>query len=444
MGITIGRFGRSPAGAGLELDVESFRHNGDTITVSGDLMPAAGDADGINTMRAMRAQLMGYMSDGGDGEAFVPVVWADDPHYDGIYRLVAADVSATDVTLASGRANWSATLQRVVHSSAPWSEYRTSRVLMVNAHGYVPITNITSANATVPGSATEIQDDGGAVSVSSTLVAGADGNERRLIASFFSVSDTVIRSNYRARITPADWYVGAATVEGQWGSNWYPIVGRQSPPELSSVRIRNGLMRVTPVAAGLTCEWWVGGAWVSSLTARMWLDDGVLENSDHYSILRNVSILRNSPEMVTVRCTYSTTAFPLFFINVDVSVRRGSRTATVVLAGGRGTSFSSPTANARFDFGSTTASTQVATVTAGVIRKTTNDGSGNRPVIMCAESNTQNLGDGALTTNSTIPAARFGIGLEVPGGTATAGNRAIDLAGDFFGQLAQRLTVVGR
>jgi hypothetical protein len=435
VGITIGRFGRSPAGAGLEVDVQSFRHQGDTLTVSGDLMPAAGDSDGINTMRAMRAQLAGYVSDGGDGEAFVPVVWADDPHYDGIYRLTSADITATDVTLAAGRANWSATLQRVVHSSAPWAEYRTSLVLMSNAHSYVPITNINPAQASVPGSVTEIRTDTAAIVTGTGLVAGFDGDERRIRPGWLGTGETVRRSNYRVRVTPADWYVGAATVEGQWGSNWYPLVSRQAPPEIAdNIRIRNGLMRVTPVAAGLTCEWWADGAWESSATFRLW------ENGNQFTTLRNVSILRNSPEMVTLRCTYSTAAAPTFIYDVDVTIRRGSRTAPVVVSGGLGVSLTA----ARIDFGSTTASTAVTSVTAGVIRKTTNDASGNRPVIMCAEANTQDLVNGTLVTSGTVAAARFAIGLEVPGGTATAGERAIDLAGDFFGALAQRLTVVGR
>lgn len=436
MGITIGRFGRSPAGAGLELDVESFRHNGDTLTVSGDLMPAAGDADGINTMRAMRAQLMGYMSDGGDGEAFVPVVWADDPHYDGIYRLIAADVTATDVTLASGRANWSATLQRSVHSSAPWSEYRTSLVLMSNAHSYVPITNIGNAQTSVPGSVTEIRTDTAFITTTAGLIAGADGNELRVRPGFSGTGATVTRSNYRARVTPADWYVGATTVDGRWGgSTWYPIVSRQAPPEIgNNIRIRNGLMRVTPVAAGLTCEWWADGAWESSITARLW------ENGNQFETLRNVSILRNSPELVTVRCTYSVAAFPLSIYDVDVTLRRGSRTATVVISGGLGVSLTA----ARMDLGGTTGVTGVTGLTAAGFRRTASDGNGNRPVLLCADANTQDLTNGLLATSGFIPAARFAIGCEVPGGTATAGDRAVDIAGDFFGQLAQRLTVVGR
>jgi hypothetical protein len=435
VGITIGRFGRSPAGAGLEVDVQSFRHQGDVLTVSGDLMPAAGDGDGINTMRAMRSQLAGYVSDGGDGEAFVPVVWADDPHYDGIYRLISADITATDVTLAAGRANWSATLQRVVHSAAPWAEYRTSLVLMSNAHSYVPITNIVNAQASVPGSVAEIRTDTSFIILGAALIAGVDGNELRVRPGFTGTGATVTRSNYRARITPADWYVGSTTVEGQWGSNWYPLVGRQAPPEIgNNIRIRNGLMRVTPVAAGLTCEWWADGAWESSATYRLW------ENGNQFTTLRNISILRNSPEMVTVRCTYSTAALPTFIYDVDVTIRRGSRTATVVVSGGLGISLTA----ARIDFGGTTASTAVTSVTAGVIRRTANDASGNRPVIMCAEANTQDLVNGTLITSGTVSVARFGIGLEVPGGTATSGDRALDLAADFFGALAQRLTVVGR
>jgi hypothetical protein len=435
MGITIGRFGRSPAGAGLEVDVQSFRQSGDTITVGGDLMPAAGDADPINTMRAMRAQLAGLASDGGDGEDMVPVIWADDPHYTGVYRVLNAEVTATDVTLAAGRALWQATLQRVVHSSSPWTEARTTVILLPNAHGFVPIANIVNSVSGVPGSVVELEN--GAAVPYATLVSGADGDELRL-AHGLGIADTLGFDTYRYAVPVADWYLGACTVEGQWGSNWWPVIGRQATAELGAVRIRNGQVRVTPVAAGLTVEWWGGSSWVSSFTARLSDGHAVASPAD-FTLLRNVAVVRNSPEAVTIRCSYSTTAATPNVYTVDLTIRRGTRVVTVVVSrvaplGIRG---------ARLDFGTNVASTAVTSVAAGTIRRTSNDGSGNRPILMCADANTQDLTNGRLTSG-TLFVVRFGIGCEIPGATATAPNRALDQAGSFFMPLAQRSVAVGR
>jgi hypothetical protein len=436
VGITIGRFGRSPAGAGLEVDVQSFRQSGDTITVGGDLMPAAGDADPINTMRAMRAQLAGLASDGGDGEDMVPVVWADDPHYTGVYRVLNAEVTATDVTLAAGRALWQATLQRVVHSSSPWTETRTTVILLPNAHGFVPVANLVGSVASIPGSVVEFETVGGVLY--STPASGADGNELRIGHGPGGISDTIINETYRYAGPIADWYLGACTVEGQWGSNWWPVIGRQATADLSAVRIRNGQVRVTPVAAGLTVEWWGGASWVSSFTARLSDGHAVASPAD-FTLLRNVAVLRNSPEAVTVRCSYSTTAVTPSTYKVDLTIRRGTRVVTVVVSrfgasGMRG---------ARLDFGTNLASTAVTSVTAGTIRRTANDGAGNRPVLMCADANTQDLTNGRLTSG-TLPAVRFGIGCEIPGATVTQPDRALDQAGSFFQPLAQRSVTVGR
>jgi hypothetical protein len=170
------------------------------------------------------------------------------------------------------------------------------------------------------------------------------------------------------------------------------------------------------------------------------LSDGhAVASPADFTLLRNVAVLRNSPEAVAIRCSYSTTAATPSVYNVDVTIRRGSRVATVIVSGSAGSSMF----GARLDFGTNLASTAVTSVTAGAIRRTANDGAGNRPVLMCADANTQDLTNGRLTT-SIIAVARFGIGCEIPGGTTTAPNRALDQAGSFFSPVAQRSVAIGR
>jgi hypothetical protein len=163
------------------------------------------------------------------------------------------------------------------------------------------------------------------------------------------------------------------------------------------------------------------------------------------NLVRNVAILRNSTEAVVVRISWATSSGSPRVFSIDVSLRRGSRVATVVMAPSSGVLFA-----ARIYYLSTAAFSTVASVPLAAIVKTTNDGSGNRPVLMCADTNTQDLVNGTLTTPTLVSggpwpsAVRFGVGCEIPGGTTTTGARSIDLASSFLQPIAQRLTVVGR
>ncbi len=436
MGISIGRFGLSPAGAGLEVDVSKFRQSGDIIDVGGDILPASGDADPINTMRAMRSQLMGYLGDGGDAEFGVPVIWDDDPHYSGVYRVLSATCEPTDVMLASGRVQWSAQLQRVVHGAAPWLENRATLLLVANDHSYTAISNAVDPCTSMPGSVDQYQADNGAVFAAAA--AGADGTETRIRLQWSSGADTVRTANFRWRAPLADWYRGACIAEGQWGSTYYPLVGRQATNELSRVRARNGLVRVTPNTSSLQFDWWGTSSWVSSTAVTMHAGG----SNTQLNSLRDISILRNSPEAVVLRCAYQPSGGAPEVLNVDVAIRRGSRTVAVTIAPPFNVAVGSFAGQFRLAWSGATPCTQVTSVTAGAIRYTSADGNGNRPVMICPDTNTQDLTNGRMTV--VDPIGRFAVGCEIGAGSSVQPDRAIDQAGNYFSAVAIRSTVVGR
>lgn len=199
-------------------------------------------------------------------------------------------------------------------------------------------------------------------------------------------------------------------------------VGRYTPP-LAVWEVHNGLVRLTLGASGsflVSC--WDDDDWRS---AKSWQ---LSVNGAPVTAQPEMSVLRNTPEIVVVRLTYPTTPGRM---TVDLSLRRGARFVTGIIK----RHSSATVALAR-------TAAEAATAVTGGLRATSADADGNRFVVGSAATVT--------TTTATASIARAGVtsldffvGHEV-GASPQAGDAFADLWGQYRHSGAERTRMVLR
>ncbi len=258
---------------------------------------------------------------GNADETFVPVLFGEASWMDGFYRVVSADV------IGQMSSYWalSLDLERVRGYAAPVIE---SRLLGAKRSGLAAGVTAVPWHA-VPNTASgylSSEAPAGQVAESATGESGT-------VAVVTDTDASAYDSTVTYYVAPASWYVGASslTVGGQ------VVVGRQCRNLPKDWKVSNGLVRVSYSASpkGLLVERWNGTAWVS-----LGVHSIGFMISDSYGGMDGpytLTVLRNAAECVSVRVGFASTTmsgFPLAGnpVAVDVTLRRGSRAAEVVLS----------------------------------------------------------------------------------------------------------------
>lgn len=307
MTIAIGRAGRD---TGLTLNSPTY------WSVSGDEVDLVGalTASSLAKLVILRAQVNG-LADNRD-EPVVAVNWAGDVTVDGFYEVLDAQVPMPARGLAALKLDYRLRLRNL--GAYPQIESRLLGALRTNSHSIV-------VGSTVPWWATPTDATMDHVSGTSTATRTGDGGSIKVA---YTTNGTLL---YDATPTwqcdASDYYDGAAKVEVTDGSSWYTWVGRNIPgATLLAWRINNGLVRVTyGGGAGLfTVQHYAGGSWITAKTYRIFDTTGAVAGVAISGTPQTVTVLRNSPECVSIRIGWEFVAGYPAPIYLDLTLRRGS------------------------------------------------------------------------------------------------------------------------
>ena len=309
--ITIGR-------VGLDIDTEEldrWEQSGDTVSCSGTFLVAS-----VAAAQAMRAQLLGLL---GPDEPIVPVVWSDDTNLNGYYRVLDMQVGTDQFTLTNGLLSWSAKLQRF--SAYPLVEMALRGGARTGMPGAITATGFHATPVSWQG----VDYGTGTAQTPTARTTYAQGN-LEIVTSTSSTTLNLVT----AGVDPSDYYDAAASIT----SGGYSVVGRDMPNSTTSWGIGNGLIRFAQSSgAGNDLVMYVAkndGSSEYGPFGLYWSIDGPVKTRT--GTLRSVKILRNSPEECVIRLAYNYTTLPTSYLGsliVDISVRRGSRIATITMSG---------------------------------------------------------------------------------------------------------------
>lgn len=189
--------------------------------------------------------------------------------------------------------------------------------------------------------------------------------------------------------------------------------------------LNNGLVRVRPVTNTLEVAVWSGSDW----RPKTW---GVFTNtSDLVAEFDQMTVIRNDPEMVTIRLLKSLATSGLS--TLDLTLRRGSRFV-------EGYMRRSTAAELKVRLAS--AETFTDNSSSGYIVATNDDLDGNRFAAGSSKEFDTHANGGVLRTNTTE--FDFWLGVVVGGGSAASGDQATDLRDQYIGAMAEYTMAVRR
>ena len=260
-------------------------------------------ASSVTQMKALRQQVAGIANN--PDEEVVPVTSTLDSTLDGFYRVKSVSIPSHAVTYVSGFVPpVTISLQRIGGGYGnPTFEVVGSTVTRTNAHGLTG-----TAYVHVPGTGTSVTYDVSSLGglASSDTRPTADGVSMRVEAR--AITGTT--GTYRFEVAAADFYKAGCKIEVEYGGVWYPAVGLQIPRS-TRFRIGNELVRFTSGngSTEATFEVWNGSAW-SSQNVSFYDVSGNVKRIGRNApgtvgwspdIDLPVTVLRNSPECVTIR-----------------------------------------------------------------------------------------------------------------------------------------------
>lgn len=339
----------------------------ETLQVRGDTLRLDAWCDGTAALVAATVEILRAYEQEVD-ETVVPVVF-DAPleHLTGFYRLGGVSVGQA----WADRSDITIELDRVQGYAAP----KVESVLIGGQRATSSAALVTGrAWHAIPAAARHYES--GLLTLTTLTLDSETGQLRYFYEGTQGSPAHFYNSRPSWYLSPADWYDGAAelTVGG------YLVAGRQVRNLPADWSISNGLVKLAGGSGGtLTTHRWSGttweapGAWKIGRT----LGTGQDITIDALGAPDTLTVLRNDPACVAVRCSYdaaSIVAGSYFAVDVDYSLRRGSSVVEVTLStrGEYRWGFYSPITYASLALGND-AATDGTFVAAGVSEFSAND-----------------------------------------------------------------------
>jgi hypothetical protein len=412
--LTIGRFGLDTTNLG---NIAASDIDGDVLSISGLLFASVAD------VKVMRQQLNGYINN--PWEAWVPVTWTGDTSINGWYRVNSAKISAAPGSLADGWFSFSVTLERFPRG---FGNVRVESVCS-GANRFTGVGGVTPSTwHSYPATNTTGYDADGTVLVP-TARQGPGG-----FAAIVTHATLFYDAAPKWSIPAANWYDMAATISA--GS--HVVVGRQTLANPADWELNNGLVKIAPNVSYLfdlfAPVFASPTGWGTGKGVKAGYFDGAAFQS--IGVALSTSVLRNAPEEVAIRCVcaLSPAGGGSTTVNVDISLRRGSRVASVRLS----------SLSAAFKLGLSFSAVTATTSLTGGIRKSTSDADGNRPLILSALNGvTKDNTNGIIYSSSAGPSNDMAVGHEVGGSSSAAPDQATDLRDQWFAAVHETATAVG-
>lgn len=315
-------------------DPERITWSGDRVTLEGQVLAsdAGSDVANASAYEAARLQLSGMVSNP-DMDVW-PVVWSESASLVGFFRVRRVEVDPSPLALEVGTANYRVELERATGLVAPIVESITSSVIMTNAAG------VTSSSAksvwAVPSTSLAVESPSKASSQpSQTRAADGDGS-----LALYRVAEG--QSSASWVIDPINFWDASARVEGQMAAavtTFYPLTSRavKLDDQLYAWRLSNGLVRVQPTTTSsklFKVSFYNGTSWCTAQDVQVYSQfptTGPYNYQFSYDTVESAVILRNSPEVTTVRLVVrastlaggSDTWMTEAYATLDLSLRRG-------------------------------------------------------------------------------------------------------------------------
>lgn len=395
MALTLGRIGVSTTNGGDGATLagpDNVTREGSTITVTGSI---CGSTQAASVWQAK--QIAGLV----DGEEpVIPVTFTDAAELDGFYRVLSASVDYRMVgsTVYEAFIPWQVQLEEI-------QGFRLARIDYPTVYGLVTNGVTVTSYDHVYGFPTSVVDRYAAVV--GTLATRSLGDTGTCSILYYTDTDVgPTASTYRLAMLPTSYYQGGCRVEWDIGSSTYrSATGRASWAQAGDVRLSNGLVRAEWAAAtssSLTLSWWDGSTWSTATNFSLWDDTNIYTAAA-------ARVVCNTPEKVVVRFTGTPLDLTEGAATFDLIIRRGVRWLTIYAQATVATAW-------RCGFNSSVAST--AAGNEGLIR-TSNNGSGDKELILSTVANTINTTTGTVTVDVSAATAVFGIGCEINGSSSS-------------------------
>lgn len=291
MSLTIGRAGLdAPLG-----DPGRMTVSGRTVDLAGRTMPNTAVLGAV-----LRDQIIGLRANA--DEPVVAVTSTEDPALSGWYRVLDTSATYLPVTLVYGCVDWAIKLERVPDYTCPLFESVLTAAWCTNAAG---LTSSSLVARWAPPPAADLAASPATV----TALGIADGTVLERVA------DSGLSTAAPRLWTPADpatFYAGAVTLRSGPYNPAAPadpvnpaVIGRERLHSPGVWQIDNGLVSATVAAGRLVVRWSRRTSpyrWTSA-NRQFTLTDPA-GNSPLAGTLGAVTIVRNSPEAVTIRTTW--------------------------------------------------------------------------------------------------------------------------------------------
>lgn len=415
MSLSIGRFGLGPT---LTTELRSWDQDGDTISTDGNII-CGSEVDA----EACRQQLLGIVNS--DDEPVVPVIWSRDLAATGAYSVTSGKVSAVQgVSYDQHFFTYELTLQRATNG---YTAQMCESLMSGNDRSIKPAGVTAVSWHALPTAATMYDLD--ALHPVPVLRQGPGGWVFTFTSAhdYYSATPTFL-------LPPANWYDMAATVKvaGQ------AVCGRQVVSNPTNWELSNGLVKVTPHAAHLFDVTSPVFATPSNWGTAKGVQAGYFDGTNWQSVFpaQSFVVLRTAPEEAAIRLPAQVTvASGTTTVNVDISLRRGARMATVRLT--------SPWAT-RWGIGFDTTTACTSLTSGGGTKQTTADGDGNKAVMLSALSATPDNTAGRIYAAGSAFGHDLAIGHEVGGASSAAPDRGTDLRDQWFAATNETQRVVAQ
>jgi hypothetical protein len=335
--------------------------------------------------------------------SFLSATFTTKTYLDGFYSVQEASGEINDLSDDLVMFRWSLRLARVGTTAEIDLESRLSGA-------------ITRANAFVATGERSHAPSAGAAAywagpVAPTTVdrACADGGTIRV---YRGLGATV---NPRWATTPAGYRAGRCRLSDHLGNERAGLNISLDPAQ--SWEMHNGVVKITPGSFGGTFDLsvWDTGAWAPATPYSVQIGNPYVA----VPTFDYLTVLRNTFEAITLRCTKSLTPSGRF--HVDVTLRRGSRFTELYLQHEYSTQLQVIHVFA-----------EAGSQTSGYLTANANDASGNRYLIGSAGTFTPNTANGGLekTATTTLDVV---VGVVLDGSGAVAGDTAAALYAQYLG-----------
>lgn len=317
-------------------DPDVIGMDGDTLSLTFDLdTTEVTSANRIADMKYKRHGLLGIANNA--DEPVIPFTWDQDATFDGFYIPEGISVPSTPAMLGNGYVpGCTAQLRRIQSFYTPQFEVVAQVVTRSNPHGVtvpvpviLPVPNSSILNEWLPADyvgmpalttiANRSHQD-----VSPNLGGFASTTNNNATQYGVAASASGALYSWRYSTPPSRYYTGCCSIYGVDAATGlvFPIVGRKVP-RLTKWYITNGIVRLTSGdgANEGTIDVWNGAAWETA-QVRHYMQPGssVFAIGGHTTggIFSRVAIVKNSPELVIVRCYTPQVTF-------TYTIKRGDR-----------------------------------------------------------------------------------------------------------------------